>query len=465
MLHWILKIVQVLLILPLGWLALTLRTPLLANLRPELLWIVPLGLIGILLPDGLRWFIKPHPSEPFSKRRRVSRLLILALGSIVLAVVLTTEIEFRLTKRTILNHDPSQLEALGQHMIVGYRDIDAAKALVEKRGIGGVFITTRNIQGKSSNDIRQEIAQLQAIRADQELPPLWIATDQEGGLVSRLSPPLTQLPPLADWISSTETLAERQHAAMQYGDIQGRELANLGINLNFAPVVDLNKGVVNPNDKFSVIYQRAISDDKTIVAQVAQDYCNALEVHAIRCTLKHFPGLGRLTADTHVSSASLDTPITELMTDDWYPFQHIMGQSQAFTMLGHPILTDVDAQHPVSFSEDVVNGIVRQQWQHDGVLITDDVSMRAFFNSRDGFEDAVVKALKAGVDLILISYDTDLYYPAMAALIQATQGDRQFHELLLKSHDRLTQNLASLYHQVSQPEKRMSEGDAAIQRS
>ena len=442
--------------LPFGWLALSLRTPLLANFRTELLWIIPLGFLGVLLLDGLTYVNRQYFSNASSKEKRLSRLVIFALCSVGLAIFLTTEIEFRQAKHIVLTHEPSQLESLGQHIIVGYRDIEDVKTLVEKRGIGGVFITARNIQGKTLDGIRQDIAELQAIRAEQELPPLWIATDQEGGIVSRLSPPLTQLPPLADWVRSAQTLVERQHAAMRYGDIQGRELADVGINLNFAPVVDLNKGVVNPNDRFSVIYRRAISDNKTIVAQVAQDYCNALESHAVRCTLKHFPGLGRLTTDTHVSSATLDTPMAELMNDDWYPFRHIMSQSQAFTMLGHPILTDVDAQHPVSFSEDVVSGIVRQQWQHDGVLITDDISMRAFFYSRDGFADAVVKALNAGVDLILISYDPDLYYPAMAALIRANQGDRILQNLLSKSQNRLQQNLSSLYYQGHQPERHIS---------
>lgn len=456
MIYWILKIVQILLILPLGWLSLNLRTPLLANLRTELLWIIPIGCLAVFLPDGLSYVGRRHFAEVLSKEKRFSRFLILVLCSVGLAIFLTTEIEFRLTKYMLLTREPSQIEVLGQHIIVGYRDIEDVTTLVEKRGIGGIFITARNIQGKSIEDIRQEITRLQAIRAEQELPPLWIATDQEGGVVSRLSPPLTQLPPLADWVRSAQTPAERQHAAIRYGDIQGQELADVGINLNFAPVVDLNKGIVNPKDRFSVIYQRAISDDKTVVAQAAQDYCDALESRAVRCTLKHFPGLGRLTTDTHVSSATLDTPMTELMNDDWYPFQQIMGQSQAFTMLGHPILTDVDAQHPVSFSEDVVGGIVRQQWHHDGVLITDDVSMRAFFYSRDGFEEAVVKSLNAGVDLILIAYDPDLYYPAMAALIQAIRGDRIPQNVLSKSQHRLQQNLESLYQHINQPERHIS---------
>lgn len=217
-------------------------------------------------------------------------------------------------------------------------------------------------------------------------------------------------------------------------------MAALGINLNFAPVVDLNKGIINPADKYSQIYRRAISDDKTTVADVAQDYCVALEQQGVRCTLKHFPGLGRLEADTHLASAHLDTPIAKLAQDDWVPFRQVMGNTEALTMLGHPVLTAVDDQHPVSFSEAVVTGILRQQWQHNGLLITDDFSMGAVFNSRDGIKGAVVKALNAGVDLILISYDPDLYYPAIAALMRADSSDRLSPDQLTASSDRLQQH-------------------------
>ncbi|MEO1093561.1 MAG: glycoside hydrolase family 3 N-terminal domain-containing protein [Cyanobacteria bacterium J06638_28] len=444
MAYWLLKLAQFLLLLPLGWLGVHLRTPLLASVRGELQWLVPLGFVLLLSVD-----LQGLCRKTRQQAQLISRWGGLILCSLGLTVVLTNELAFQFAKYRVLNSDTAQLERLGAHMIVGYRSEASLKRLIEKQAIAGVFITLRNIQAKSSDRIRQTIAEFQAIREEQGLPPLWIATDQEGGVVSRLSPPLTQLPPLAEWISAAKTPDERQQAAQKYGDIQGRELADLGINLNFAPVVDLNKGIVNPDDKYSVIYQRAIAADSAVVAEVAQTYCEALAAHGVRCTLKHFPGLGRLETDTHLASATLDTPVAELAQDDWVPFQRIMGQSQAFTMLGHPILTAVDPQHPVSFSERVVNDILRQQWQYDGVLITDDFSMRAVFDSADGLKGAVVKALQTEVDLILISYDTDLYYPAMTTLMQAEQRDRLPQNRLLESKERLRQNQAALYREAN----------------
>ena len=434
MLFWTINLIQLLLMLLLGFLALTVRTSLLANVRAELLWVAPLGL-SILVCLSLLRFWRQKQAE--NHLRKSIRFLLLVASVIGLAIALTTEGKYHLTKRAVLAADPTQLEELGQHLVVGYRNFEMVQTLVQKRGIGGVFITHYNLEGQTAEPLQQQIATLQAIRREQNLPPLWIATDQEGGVVSRLSPPLTQLPPLAEVVSQSSAPTTQQQQVQQYGETHGRELAALGVNLNFAPVVDLNKGIVTPEDRFSLIYRRAISDNHTVVAEVAQNYCAALFRHGVRCTIKHFPGLGRLEADTHLTSAYLDTPIDELAQDDWVPFQQVMQTSDAMTMLGHPILTAVDAQHPVSFSAAVVNGILRQQWQYDGLLITDDFSMRAVSQSRDGVTGATIKALNAGVDLVLVSYDPDLYYPVMSALLQAERHDRLSQSRLAASRDRL----------------------------
>ncbi len=114
-----------------------------------------------------------------------------------------------------------------------------------------------------------------------------------------------------------------------------------------------------------------------------------------------------------------------------------MSNSQAVTMLGHAKLTAVDTKHPVSFSKQVVTDILRKNWQHNGVLITDDFGMEAVYGSKDGFGLATVKAINAGVDLLLISYDKDLYYEAMYALLKASETGNLDREMLDKSRKRL----------------------------
>ncbi|HBS70079.1 MAG TPA: glycosyl hydrolase family 3, partial [Cyanobacteria bacterium UBA11149] len=313
-----------------------------------------------------------------------------------------------------------------------------------KKAICGIFITRRNINNKSPEQIKQEIQSLQKIRTSQGLSPLWIATDQEGGIVSRLSPPLTQLPPLSKFVEGKEKIEKKKEVVVEYAKIHGEELSEIGVNVNFAPVVDLNKGIINPKDKYSQIYQRAISADQNVVAKVGLWYCQTLEIYKVHCTIKHFPGLGRVDADTHLQHADLNTSVKDLTKEDWVPFRQIMSNFGGFTMLGHVKLTGVDRDTPVSFSKKVVMGILRNSWQYDGILITDDFSMEAVYGSRDGLEGATVKAINAGVDLILIAYDTDLYYQAMDALLSAEAGGKLDDEMLLKSQARLGLSLQGI---------------------
>lgn len=406
------------------------RSPFLAPWRSNLFWGY-LGISGLLIVaawQGLKI------RNTVAKSLNSGTLLIAIAGCIIL---LLGEFKFQGIKHDILTGNPEQVKRLGQHFIVGYRDFNEVKQLVEKQAIGGVFVTYHNIKEKTKADIQLEIKTLQDIRKRQGLPPLWIATDQEGGIVSRLSPPLSQLPALSEIVTKQSDAASRNKAVTEYAQIQGNELYQLGVNVNFSPVIDLNYNIINPHDRLSKIYQRAISDDKNIVAEVANTYCQTLARTGVRCTIKHFPGLGRLQNDTHLESARLETPITELDQEDWVPFKKVSQNSKVWMMLGHAILTEVDHDRPVSFSKAVVKNILRNRWQYDGILITDDFCMYAVYHSREGVEKASLAALNAGVDLILISYDSDLYYPAMNFLLKADQSEKLDRLLIAQSHARL----------------------------
>ncbi len=285
--------------------------------------------------------------------------------------------------------------------------------------------------------IRAEIDELQAIRNRQGLPPLLIAADQEGGLVSRLSPPLTRMPPLAEVIAGHKDPADRRAAVQLYAAAKAQELASLGVNINFAPVVDLNHKVVNPEDRHSRIHERAISTDPAVIADVADTYCAVLHEAGVRCTLKHFPGLGRVFEDTHRDSADLAASLDELAVSDWVPFRRLMQSGEPLVMLGHVRLTALDPERPVSFSRRVVDGLIRKGWGYGGLLITDDFSMGAVQRSNGGIAAAGIAALKAGVDLILISYDNDQFYFVMQALLAAEREGRLKPEALSRSVERL----------------------------
>lgn len=397
-------------------LATQLRTPSLATMRKILLI---LALIGSSLICFLGFW---QFRQKIWDWQRIIAFTIAVLGAIGLTITVGQETQFYWQKyHLVLGAQTEDLENFGRHFIIGYKNLEEVKKLVEKRAIAGIFVTSRNIENKTYEEIKTELKILQDIRRSQNLSPLWIATDQEGGVVSRLSPPLTYLPALSEIVAKEKTLEAKKQAVIQYATTQGKELSELGINVNFAPVVDLNKGIVNPSDRYSQIYRRAISEDNQIVTLVARWYCDTLTEFNVQCTIKHFPGLGRVENDTHIAEAELNAPLEELTADDWIPFREMMQNSSAWTMLGHAKLMALDPNHPVSFSPTVIQELIRKQWQYRGILITDDLCMKAVYGSQNGIDDAIQKALVSGVDLLLIAYDPDLYYKAMASLIQGNR--------------------------------------------
>jgi beta-N-acetylhexosaminidase len=419
----------------LEWLAWQWRSPLFASIR------LPAFAIFILVPVALAVLeiIVWRSSARWRPKTVVcgATLLVVLLA---LATTLTTDLHFRWMRYEVLHADPAKLERLGRHFIVGYRGEAERRDLIdliERRAIAGIFVTAHNVRGKDVDTIRRDIDALQAIRKRRGLPPLLIATDQEGGGVSRMSPPLPRPTTLGDIVRAHSDATERQKAVRAYAAEMGRSLADLGINVNFAPVVDLDHGVSNPNDRYSRIAARAISTDPNIVAEVARDYCEGLRQHGVHCTLKHFPGLGRVFEDTHFEHASLSTSVDELARTDWVPFRALMREPGVLTMLSHARLTAIDAERPASFSAPVVSGLLRGQWKYDGVLVTDDFSMAAAYETNGGLAEASVSALNAGVDLILTSYDPDQYFPMLHALLRAEASGRLKKEALEQSERRL----------------------------
>jgi beta-N-acetylhexosaminidase len=362
--------------------------------------------------------------------------IVMAAAILAAATTLFLEARFQWMRHAVLTAEPERLERLGRHIIVGYRNAAELQNLLDRHAVSGIFVAAHNVGG-GADVVRRKIQALQEARARQHLPPLWIATDQEGGMVSRLSPPLPRSESLSDIVARHPDERERSAAVRQFAASQGRALSDLGINLNFAPVVDLNHNVVNPNDRHSRIHARAIAADPDLVTEVARHYCSALWQNRVRCTLKHFPGLGRVFEDTHRDSADLTASPSDLAAADWIPFRALMQNDDVVTMIGHARLVAVDADHPASASRAVVGGLIRRDWRHDGILVTDDFCMGAVSGSRDGIGPASVAALNAGVDLVLVSYDPDQYYPVMFALLEADRTGRLQREQLEASDKRL----------------------------
>jgi beta-N-acetylhexosaminidase len=338
-------------------------------------------------------------------------------------------------RQQVLRADPALAQSIGRHFIVGYTDAAELDLLIERGLIGGVFLTKRNLVGLDAAGITRLTTHWQTLSQQHGYGPLLIATDQEGGIVARLSPPLPKQPPLGRLLAAGGDTAL---IANTYGKEQGSGLQALGINLNFAPVVDLDHGVDNPDDRYSRISSRALASDPATVVRAADAYCAALASYRVRCTLKHFPGLGRVFEDTHADSATITTPLAELQRSDLLPFQTLMQRPDIAVMLTHARLAALDATYPVSSSTAVVQQLLRQQWHFNGLLVTDDLSMAAAREQAGGLPLAVRRSLNAGVDVQLVSWDPALYYPLLAALIEDARSGRLDTAALQQSTQRLT---------------------------
>lgn len=311
--------------------------------------------------------------------------------------------------------------------------------------IGGVYVTRHNIRGRTTAALRAEIAALQDIRRAAGLPPLIVAADQEGGIVGHLAPPLTKLPALATLTGLAPD--EQQAKAEEFGRIHGRELADVGVNLNLAPVLDLKPPARrNRLDFHTLIGQRAIATDPAVVGTIASAYVRGLEATGVGATLKHFPGIGRVRTDTHHFSANLDTPVQELEATDWLPFREVLSHSRSALMVGHVTLTAVDPDRAASHSKRVVDGIVRGTWGYQGMVMTDDLVMGAIY--QNDVCKAVVEAINAGVDLLLVAYDGKQFYRVFACALEGARQGRLDAAMLRASAARLEKSIPAAQAQT-----------------
>ncbi|OAF05214.1 beta-hexosaminidase [Bradyrhizobium centrolobii] len=366
--------------------------------------------------------------------RSIARKLLVVLWCLPPLLMSAAHLRFEVRKHDVLSASAAEARQLGPHFMVGYSSFPEIARLAEQGLIGGIYVTRHNIRDRTVEALRAEIAALQDKRRAAGLPPLVVAADQEGGIVGHLSPPLTKVPALATLAGLAPDV--QQAKAEEFGRIHGRELADLGINLNLAPVLDLKPPVRrNRLDFHTLIGQRAIASDPAVVGAIAGAYVRGLEASGVGATLKHFPGIGRVRTDTHHFSANLDTPVEQLDASDWRPFREVLAHSQSAVMVGHVTLTAVDPDRAASHSKRVVQGIIRDRWGYQGVVMTDDLVMGAIY--QHDVCTAVVEAINAGVDLLLVAYDGAQFYRIFDCALDGSRKGKLDAAALLASEARL----------------------------
>lgn len=366
--------------------------------------------------------------------RNLPGKLLVMLWCLPPMLMAVAHLSFELRKHDVLSAGVTEARQLGPHFVVGYSSFPEVARLAEQGLIGGVYVTRHNIRSRSIDALRAEIAALQDKRRAAGLPPLIVTADQEGGIVGHLAPPLTKVPALATLVGLAPD--DQRVTAEEFGRIHGRELANLGVNLNLAPVLDLKPPTRrNRLDFHTLIGQRAIATDPVVVSTIASAYVRGLEESGVGATLKHFSGIGRVRTDTHHFSANLNTPVRELEATDWLPFRDVLSHSHSALMVSHVTLTAIDPGRPASHSKRVVEGVIRDQWKYQGLVMTDDLVMGAIY--QHDVCKAVVEAINAGVDLLLVAYDGAQFYRIFGCALDGSRQGKLDTAMLRASKARL----------------------------
>lgn len=252
----------------------------------------------------------------------------------------------------------------------------------------GVILFTRNFS--SREQVSALCAEIRALRGGLFL----IAVDQEGGPVQRFRDGFTELPALARFGERYATdAAGALQLAEQHGWLMASEMLALGIDLSFAPCIDLKRG----NRAIGI---RAFHDDPAVVAAFAAAYVRGMHRAGMAATLKHFPGHGSVLEDTHFDAALDPRPFSEIEREDLYPFGAGFAAAAEAVMMAHVAYPEV-APEPAGYSPRWIREILRQQMKFAGIVFSDDIGMAAA-ESAGGIRARIDAHLDAGCDIVLV---------------------------------------------------------------
>lgn len=306
-------------------------------------------------------------------------------------------------------------EKIGQMLLCGFHGTEAAgdvDAFLRKYPIGGVIYFARNVE--SPEQVERLSSGLQRIAVDSGNVPLWISIDQEGGMVARITEGIALMPGQMAIAAAGST-----QDAYQAAYISGVELKSMGINMNFAPVLDVNNNAANP-----VIGVRSFGESPQSVAAYGVRSIAGVQDAGISATAKHFPGHGDTDTDSHLDIPVIPHDRGRVERVELIPFRAAIAAGVDAMMSVHIYFPALEPERlPVTLSRAVLSGLLRQELGYDGMIVTDCMEMDAIA-ANYGTVDAAVMAVEAGADLVLISHTAHLQAGAFEALLAAVQSGR-----------------------------------------
>jgi beta-N-acetylhexosaminidase len=333
---------------------------------------------------------------------------------------------------------------VGQLLWIGFSGpvSPALRGRLARGQAGAVVLFKRNlpiavVDGPGGGEERCDLEALAALNADLHAAapdgaPLLIAVDQEGGVVQRVRAPATRWPEMAafDRFAPPEDTA----LAEQVGRAMGDELAALGFDIDFAPVLDVHTNPANP-----IIGGRAFGTEPEAVARRALAFARGLGAAGMIACGKHFPGHGDTTTDSHLELPRIDHDWDRLERVELLPFRRAAAAGVPLIMTAHVVFAALDPGRPATLSPQVMTGLLRERIGYRGVIVSDDLDMRAIADHTDagGVGGAAVAAIRAGCDVLLLCKDEDHQAAAEAALIRQAEGDPAFRRRIGESAERV----------------------------
>ena len=335
-------------------------------------------------------------------------------------------------------------EQAGQLLIAGYSGTslpDHVAAALAGGTIGGTIIFSRNIESP------EQVADLNtasyAAAGDRPLP--FLSIDQEGGRVQRLKEPLTRVPPMAAVGATGDA-----DLAAKVGELLGTELEALGFNLDYAPCIDI---FTNPEN--TVIGDRAFGTDPETVARMGGALSAGLTLSGIIPCAKHFPGHGDTLLDSHYELPRIEHDIERLRTVEIAPFARLIKARVPMIMTAHIMIPAIDTTHPVTLSKQGIGVLLRQNLRYGGVVITDDLEMKAVAD-RYSIEEMVTLGLRAGIDIFLICHTREKWEEAHEVLVKLGEANEHDRELIALAAGRVAALKKNFLRPWSRPDDLLS---------
>lgn len=299
--------------------------------------------------------------------------------TLILALAFVESVAFSLTLE----------EKVGQLLIVSFDGDEAnsnALELIQKAHVGGIIYYSYGNGLTSPEQVQTLSDSLQRLSPT----PLFIAVDQEGGRVQTLKNGFQPMP------SQQKQAIEPQNILPLVKSV-AKELKSVGVNLNLSPVVDVNINPLNP-----VIGDRSYSHDPEIVVKCAKQAIKGYSEEGLITCIKHFPGHGDVTVDSHLALPVITKPVTELDRVELYPFRQLC-QDVEMVMTGHLLVPALDPINPATHSSKILQELLREKLGFEGVIISDSLIMKGLSETCLTLEESALKAFNAGCDLLIIS--------------------------------------------------------------